>query len=63
MKKRIEYMTSGQTAELLGVTIMTVNNWASKGILKDYALVPGGWRRFKKSDIENFSKGFRENQK
>lgn len=47
-------LTSGDAAQLLGVHVNTVRQWSRIGKLKAYRLSPGGARRFRREDIENF---------
>lgn len=44
-------LTSGNVAELFGVTVETVATWADEGKLPHFK-TPGGQRRFHRADIE-----------
>lgn len=48
--KEIEYLTRDEVAEMLKITLMTVNEWANKGILKRYKI--GKRVLFKKNEVE-----------
>ncbi len=41
------YLTIGQSAKLIGVSVSTIRNWEAKGQLKSAFRTPGGHRRFK----------------
>jgi len=43
----------GEVARLAGVTIPTVRNWDKRGKLRSFR-TPGGQRRFRLSDVEDF---------
>jgi excisionase family DNA binding protein len=44
-------LTTGEAAEILSVSPSTVINYADAGLLKAFRL-PGGHRRFRRSDVE-----------
>lgn len=44
-------LTPGQVAELFGVTIDAVANWADEGKLPSFR-TPGGHRRFHQADVD-----------
>ncbi len=48
--KKTEYLTRKDTAELLGVSLVTIHDWCKKGILKPYRI--GSRIRFKRKEIE-----------
>ena len=41
------YLTIGQSAKFIGVSVSTIRNWEAKGQLKSAFRTPGGHRRFK----------------
>lgn len=43
-------LTPGQVADLFGVTVTTVGEWAENGKLPCFK-TPGGQRRFRRSDV------------
>jgi len=47
-------LSTGDAAKLLGLHVNTVRQWSRVGKLKAYRLSPGGARRFRREDIENF---------
>jgi excisionase family DNA binding protein len=44
-------LTPGQVADLFGVTVVTVAEWADTGKLPCFR-TPGGQRRFRREDVE-----------
>ena len=44
-------LTTGQVAELFGVTAQTVHAWTEAGKLPHFR-TPGGQRRFRRSEVE-----------
>lgn len=47
-------ITIGEAAELLGVTLMTLRRWDESGRLKSIRKKDGGYRYYRKKDIEVF---------
>lgn len=52
-RRRSEFLTPTQVADLLLIAPVTVRVWASKGLLPSVA-TPGGHRRFRTQDVEEF---------
>lgn len=50
-------LTSGQVADIFGVTSVTVGEWAESGKLRSFK-TPGGHRRFRRADVEEFLASF-----
>jgi excisionase family DNA binding protein len=50
-KRDDEYLTTGEAAQLLGVSPKTVSRWADQGRIV-YLVTIGGHRRFARSVIE-----------
>ena len=48
-----EWMWLSEAAEYLGVHFTTLRRWSDSGEISCFK-TPGGWRRFKKSDLDNF---------
>ena len=48
-----EELTTGQMAELFGVTDRTIERWADRGILPAIRLTPTSPRRFRLEDVES----------
>ena len=48
-----EWMRLSEAAEYLGVHFTTLRRWSDSGEIS-YFKTPGGWRRFKKSDLDGF---------
>lgn len=46
-------MKPGQVADLFNVSIQTVAKWADDGLLPSFR-TPGGQRRFRREDVEEF---------
>ncbi|MGJ8664985.1 MAG: helix-turn-helix domain-containing protein [Patiriisocius sp.] len=46
-----EWITRQQAGKLLGVSLVTINDWSNKGILKRYHI--GGRVKYKLQEIEN----------
>ena len=53
MTSKKSYFSPAEVAEMLMVSPITVRKWAQDGELKAVT-TPGGHRRFKLDDIENF---------
>ena len=51
-------LTPAQVAEAFNVTVSTVHRWAEDGLLKSFK-TPGGQRRFRRIDVEDFAPGAR----
>jgi len=49
-----DFMTIGEVAKYLRVTVRTVRHWSDIERLKAYRLGPRRDRRFLRSDVENF---------
>lgn len=47
-------MTSGEVADLARVTRQAVAGWVAKGLLIPAMELPGGSKRFRRSDVEAF---------
>ena len=50
IKESQEYLTRQETARLLQVSLVTLNDWSKRGILQSYRI--GGRIRYKKSEID-----------
>lgn len=48
-------LTPGQVADMFGVSVTTVADWADQGLIPHFK-TPGGQRRFRREDIESFIK-------
>ena len=48
-----EWMRLSEAAEYLGVHFTTLRRWSDSGEISFFK-TPGGWRRFKKSDLDDF---------
>lgn len=48
--KEAEYLTRNEVADMLKITLMTLNEWTNKGILKKHKI--GNRVLFKKNEIE-----------
>lgn len=46
-------LTPAAVGEILGVHWTTVNRWADAGLIPCQR-TPGGWRRFKQTDVDTF---------
>jgi excisionase family DNA binding protein len=46
------FLTTGQVAELLGVTRRAVNKWVTTGVLQPTLRTPGGRLRWHWSDVQ-----------
>ena len=46
-----KYLTIGQAARRLGVSIDTLRRWEANGIITAVR-TPGGWRRFPSDEVE-----------
>jgi excisionase family DNA binding protein len=51
-----DYLTSGEVAELLGVTKATVANWTRKKKIKTYVHPINGFKLYRLIDINNIIK-------
>lgn len=40
------------TAQMLGVSENTIRNWAERGVLPPARVLPSGFRRFSRADVE-----------
>lgn len=49
-KKKSEYLNRKEVSSLLGVSLVTINHWCNKKILKPYRI--GNSIRFKREEIE-----------
>lgn len=58
-KEKFEYLTREQTAELLNVSLVTLNNWSKKRILTPYSL--GSRVYYRHQDILNGMKPINNN--
>lgn len=47
------FLTTGEVAEMLGVSGQTVRNWIRAGVLKGYRLNPSGRILIKQEDLED----------
>ncbi len=52
--KKEKLLTIGETAEILGVSIMTLRRWDASGRLKSIRKKPGGDRYYRKEEVEVF---------
>ena len=50
-KSSEEYLTRKEVSKLLGVSLVTLNDWDKKGIIKPYRI--GNLVRYKKREIED----------
>lgn len=48
--KEAEYLTRNEVADMLKITLMTLNEWTNKGILKKHKI--GNRVLFKKNEVE-----------
>lgn len=46
-----KYLTRQETAKLLQISLVTLNEWSKKGIIQSYRI--GGRIRYKKSELED----------
>lgn len=46
-------LTPREAAEILGVHHTTLKRWADAGLIP-HIRTPGGWRRFRRADVEEF---------
>jgi excisionase family DNA binding protein len=53
------FLNVGQAAEYLGVSPASLRNWSDQGRLPVYR-TPGGQRRFRLSDLDDFLDSWRE---
>jgi len=49
-------LTTSEVARILNVHINTVRRWSNQGALKAYRIGSRGDRRFRKDDVDAFSK-------
>jgi excisionase family DNA binding protein len=54
----VEWLTLGQASKYLGVSESTVRKWADEGRLPAFS-TPGGHRRFRRPDLDEFLEGAR----
>ena len=57
------YLTVKQTAELIGVTPLTLRNWDKAGKLKAYRNPINNYRAYKHEDIELFQRKMESKRK
>ncbi|MBN1564619.1 MAG: helix-turn-helix domain-containing protein [Anaerolineae bacterium] len=53
MSNTSEWVSLGEAAEIIGVHPATIRNWAERGELP-FRRTPGGHRRFRRSDLQNW---------
>ena len=53
MSDTSEWVSLGEAAEIIGVHPATIRNWAERGELP-FRRTPGGHRRFRRSDLQNW---------
>jgi excisionase family DNA binding protein len=53
MSDTSEWVSLGEAAEIIGVHPATIRNWAERGDLP-FRRTPGGHRRFRRSDLQNW---------
>lgn len=46
-------LSPGEVADLFGVSVSAVGNWADSGLLPHFK-TPGGQRRFRREDVDKF---------
>jgi excisionase family DNA binding protein len=51
-----ELLSITEVARILGVSIMTLRRWDTKGILKSFRPTPSNQRRYKRTVVEKFLK-------
>lgn len=56
-KRKDEYLTRKEVSQLFAVSLVTLNNWDRKGVLKPYRL--GNQVRYKMSEIEESLKAIK----
>lgn len=56
-------MTSGEVAARFRVRTRTVATWAREGRLPTAATTPGGHRRFRQSDVEEFFRAIQSGER
>lgn len=49
-----EFLTTSQVAALFGVSQDAVRRWDRNGIFSPSHRTPGGWRMYRKEDVEAF---------
>ena len=49
-----EYLTTGETAKLLGVSKQWIGQLARDGIIKSHRLHDGGWHRIDRASLEEY---------
>jgi len=50
-KQKVYYLTRKETAELLGISLVTLHNWTKKGLIKGHRI--NTRIRYKSSEVEN----------
>jgi len=50
------YLTTGQAAARLGISKSTLYRTIRHGVIKPYYRTPGGYQRFRPSDIEAYAR-------
>lgn len=53
-KSKKKWLTIGEVAKILEVSIFALREWDKKGILKPLQPVPGMHRKYLREDVENF---------
>jgi len=48
----IGYVSAREAAEILGITVNTLNNWVAKGKVKAYRISVNNHRYFKEEDLD-----------
>jgi excisionase family DNA binding protein len=61
MRHSSEWVSLGEAAEIIGVHPATIRNWAHRGELP-FQRTPGGHRRFRRSDLEQWLASYRARQ-
>lgn len=51
-------INSSGAARICGVSVATIQDWETKGLLKAEAITPGGHRRFRRTTVEEFARSF-----
>lgn len=49
--EKVEFITRKETAQILGISLVTLNEWTKTGTLQGYRI--GSRVRYKKTEIEN----------
>jgi len=53
-EKLPELLSITEVARLLGVSMMTLRRWDTKGILRSFRPTPSSQRRYRRVDVERF---------